>query len=298
LTLENKKLTTYDLGWVIGPRLNASGRVGDAMESLELLVEKDPEVIKKFAWSISKINSERQDKTFEMYELIADLEEENMPSIIVSHNENYHEGIIGLVASKITQKYNRPTIVISTAEEVAKGSVRSISTINIIEVLRNYDDLFESLGGHPMAAGFSIKKENISILKEKLADYSKENITDEDLKKVLTVDLEIPSKIISLDLLNEFEKLEPYGVGNKEPILVSRNLGISSIDKVGRESNHLSLRFLDGDSFYKGIFFGHGYLYDEFQLGDMVDVAYTLKKNEYNGKTYIDLVLKDIKKAS
>ncbi len=293
----DSEITVYDLGWVLGPRLNASGRIDDAMFSLKLLLETDPDEQRYLARRLDAINSSRQDKTEEMYGIAGGYDEENVPKIIISHNENYHEGIIGLVASKIVQKHNRPAIVISTAELVAKGSVRSISGINIIELLRNFSDLFESLGGHPMAAGFSIKHENIPILEEKIKAYAEFEISDDDLVKVLEIDLEIPIDCIDLTLLEKLEKLSPHGVGNPKPLFSSKKVGIGSVSVFGRESNHLSVKLQSQNKWYKAVFFNHGYLLNEFKPGDYVDIAYTLKKNTYNEKTYVDLMLEDIKKS-
>ena len=193
----NMEVTAYDLGWIVGPRLNATGRVEDASYALDLLVEEDPEKSKKLAWRLNKVNTQRQDKTLEMYELAAEMEEETLPGIIISHHDNYHEGIIGLVASRLSKKYNRPAVVISTSQEIAKGSVRSIKGVNIIETLREMEELFVSLGGHPMAAGFSIHRDKINSLRDRLKEYAKENISEEMLIRRMEVDMEIPINIIN-----------------------------------------------------------------------------------------------------
>lgn len=294
---KDAEIKPYDLGWLIGPRLNASGRVKDAVLSLELLLEQNPDKAKALAWEVNKVNSERQDKTTEMYELASSVDDKDLPKIIVAHHDNYHEGIIGLVASKLVQKYHRPAIVISTAEEPAKGSVRSISGVNIIDVLRNFEDLFESLGGHPMAAGFSIESDKIDTLINKLEDYSEENITEENLEEVLKIDLEIPMNLVTEDLLNRLKKLHPHGIGNKNPLFCSKNVGITAVNVFGRARNHVSIRFSYEDRFYKGVFFGRADLAEEYKIGDLVDIAFAVKENHYNGNTYLDLILQDIKKA-
>lgn len=294
----DEKITTYDLGWVLGPRINASGRINDAEVALALLLEDGFDKAVEFAKSLNQINIERQQTTTEMYEMVTEISSDDLPKIIVSTNENYHEGIIGLVASKLVEKHYRPSIVISLNDDMAKGSVRSISGVNIIEFLRKFEDLFESVGGHPMAAGFTIKREKIETFREKVSEYANEYIDDEHLKPVLDVDLQIPIEIVDVKFLKILEKLKPFGIGNRSPVFASRNLGITNINLVGRGESHLSLELIDTDSGkkYRAIYFGGGWLADQIFLGDRVDIAYQAKENNYRGRTYVNLVLKDIKK--
>jgi len=296
LQVSKKKgeVTTYDLGWVIGPRLNAAGRLEDANLALELLLEKDNEKSFDLAKRLNEVNVTRQDKTLEMYDLI-EVNEKELPKVLVVANEKYHDGIIGLVASKLVQKYYRPSIVISLEDGFGKGSVRSVAGVNIIEMLRKFEDLFVDIGGHPMAAGFTIKRENIDILRDKLTEYANEVIPDELLVPELKIDLAISLDLITLDLLNEIDRLKPFGLGNEQPIFVSKNLQIADISKIGKDASHLSLRLSSGKGLHKAIWFGGAEQGASLNLGDTVDVVYSLNRNEYNGKTYIDLVVKDLK---
>jgi single-stranded-DNA-specific exonuclease len=291
------EVTTYDLGWLIGPRLNASGRLVDATDSLLLLLSKYEAAAEDLAFKLNKVNSERQDKTFEMYGLVANFEENKIPKIIFSAHTDYHEGIIGLVAARIVQKYYRPSVVISLSEDFGKGSVRSIPGVDIISYLRRFEDLFISLGGHPMAAGFTIKKENISVLETKMLELADELVRDDLLIPVLDIDLRIPINIISHEFLALVERLKPFGLGNEEPVFVSEGLGVAEVNLVGKESQHLSLKIYNEGSYYKAIYFNGASYANGLTYGDKIDLVYTVKKNEYNGKTYIDLVVKDLKKA-
>ena len=290
-------LSTYDLGWLIGPRLNASGRLESASDSLKLLIEKDSSTLENIAFKLNNINAERQDKTLEMYEKAADFDESNLPKILFSSSEEYHEGVIGLVASKLVQKYYRPAVVISLSDGIGKGSVRSISGVNIIEMLRRFEDLFVDLGGHPMAAGFTIEKENIKKLQEEMLSDAKDSIDDKLFIPSLDVDMKIPADIIDLELLEDINRLEPFGIGNSRPTFLTEGLKITGLDVVGRDMSHLRLSLSDGDKYYKAIFFGGAEAVDNVEFGDNIDLVYTLKKNEYNGNTYIDLVVKDLRKA-
>lgn len=292
---KDQEITTGDLGWIVGPRLNASGRIKDPNIALDLLMEKDPEKAAEMAWELNQVNSQRQDKTLEMFEIAKEVDEDKLPKIIVSHDENYHEGIIGLVASRLVKKYHRPAVVISTSEEVSKGSVRSIRGVNIIETLREVSHLFTSLGGHPMAAGFSIKKDLIPELEKFLEEFGHSNITKDMLVRSLSIDLVISPNIINEDFMNELDLLRPYGMGNREPVFASYNLKIAQVNLVGRENQHLSLRFFDGDNIIKGIYFNFkDYFSEEIRIQDVVNVAYTLKRNEYNGKSYNDMIIRDL----
>lgn len=291
-----KRITSYDLGWVVGPRLNASGRLVEAEDSLRLLIEKDEDIALDLAQKLNTVNITRQDKTIEMFELASDFDQADLPRIIFSAREDYHEGIIGLVAAKLAQKHYRPAIVVSIFDGHGKGSVRSVAGVNIIELLREIEHLFDSLGGHPMAAGFSMKSDKLPELEKHLIALGEKYIKDEHLVRTLNVDLKIPLEMADLDLINKLQDLEPFGIGNEEPVFCSDNINIASVDKVGHDAQHLSLKLYKDGKTYKAIWFGAGEHAANFKTGDLVNVAYTLNKNEYNGRISVDLVVKDIQK--
>jgi single-stranded-DNA-specific exonuclease len=291
------RITAYDLGWVIGPRLNASGRLVEAEDSLRLLLAKDEQQALDLAMKLNTVNVTRQDKTLEMFELASDFDATNLPKIIFSAKEDYHEGIIGLVAAKLVQKYYRPAIVVSIFDGHAKGSVRSIEGVNIIEALREFEHLFESLGGHPMAAGFSLEANKLPELQKALEVLGDRHVHDEHLVRNLNIDMEIPIDMVDLDLYKTVTVMEPFGLGNEEPIFATKNLPVAAVDKVGRDAQHLSFKFYKDGKTYKGIWFNAADHLDEFRTGDIVDVAFTLNYNEFNGRINIDLLVKDMKKS-
>ena len=295
--IKDIEITTYELGWVIGPRLNASGRLQSSEDSFRLLTETDEKVLEELAQNLNSKNIERQEKTLEMYDMASEIDENNLPKIIFSSDEKYHEGIIGLVSAKLTQRYYRPSVVISLSGDYGKGSVRSIPGINIIEVLRKFEDLFVDLGGHPMAGGFTIEKKKIPEMKKKVSDYVEKNFGDEVFNPVLNIDLEIPSEVISVDLLNEIEKMKPFGMGNEQPVFLSRGLGVVSCDVIGKDGNHLRLKLYDGEKYQRAVFFGGKRFEKDFEIGGRLDLVYSLNKNEYNGNTYVDMVVKDYRKV-
>lgn len=293
----NGELTTYDLGYIIGPRLNASGRLDSAYDSLKLLLEEDPQNAEVIAQKLNATNSERQEVTQKMYEFAESLYiETGSGKLIVVKSEQFHEGVIGLVAGKLAQKYYKPTIAISLNGDTAKGSVRSVAGVDIINFLRHYHERFISLGGHPMAAGFSVRQHELENLIADLNALANELISEDILEPRLVVDLELPISLISVDLLKHIERLKPYGMGNPEPVFVSRNISVVGSDFVGKDASHLSLRLFDGKRYYKAIFFDAKNLgISGFNFGDNIDIAYTASLKTYNGEDRVELIIKDIK---
>lgn len=291
------EITSYDLGWVLGPRLNASGRLEDATDSLKILIEDDEQELLLLAQKINEKNSLRQDKTLEMYEIASGIDQEKKPKIIFSYDESYHEGVIGLVASRLVQKYYRPSVVIALNDTYGKGSVRSITGVDIISMLRKHEDLFIDLGGHPMAAGFTIDRKNIEILENQLQKDAEEQISEDLLIPEMNIDMEIPVGMVDYSLAEKIDLLKPFGVGNSNPVFMSCDIGVTGIDTVGREMNHIRLSLYDGIKYYKAIFFSGADKIKDVSFGDKIDLVYTLKKNEYNGNKYVDLVVSDLRKA-
>ena len=292
------KITTYDLGWVIGPRLNASGRLVNAEDSLNLFIDDNPKKILVSAQKLNSLNEDRQDKTQNMYEIASTFEEGNIPKIIFSESKDYHEGIIGLIAAKLVQKYYRPAVVVSLSYGFGKGSVRSVKGFDIIAFLRKFEPLFINLGGHPMAAGFSIEESKLIELKKKIFESIDEYLDDSLLIPELIIDLKIPAEIIDLNIFNNLEKLKPFGMGNEEPLFLTEDFGISEINTIGKENQHVKFKLYKDGKYFKAVYFDGSEKIKDLKFGDRVDVVYYIKKNEYNGNIYLDLVIKDIKKSS
>lgn len=288
-------VSTYDLGWVIGPMLNATGRIGDATDALNLLVTKDDSKALVSAKNLNELNLQRQEKTIEMYELVEEEKTEGN-KIIFTAKEDYHEGIIGLVAAKLVQTHYRPAIVVSLDVELGKGSVRSVSGFDVIQFLRKFEDMFESLGGHPMAAGFTINTEKLEEFKEKVIKAAEKEINDELLIPSLNIDVEIPLSIVNLEFIEEIEQLRPFGIGNKNPLFLSKEIGITGINFVGKDKNHVALKLLADDKVFRGIFFKGVEKVNGLEVGDKVDVVYSVEKNEFRNNVYVNLVLKDLRK--
>ncbi|MFH1566136.1 MAG: single-stranded-DNA-specific exonuclease RecJ [bacterium] len=291
--ITENKIGIYEVGWVIAPRLNASGRLENALDSLRLLCTKSSKLALTIAQNLNNINLERQKLTFSMFEESQGFYRKNN-KIVIAKSTSFHEGVIGLVAGKLVTKYYLPSIVISQKDIISKGSARSITGVNIIKLLRNFEDLFESLGGHPMAAGFSIKNEQLEDLIDKLHTFSEKNIKTEDIVPEIRIDAEIALEKVTYELLDFVLNLSPFGLGNPEPVFLTREVEISQIKKIGKKEDHLRIVLKDINGDLKNcVAFGFGNF--PIKPEDKVDIVYTLNENIWNGRRNLDLRIRDIR---
>lgn len=294
--IEKENAGTYEVGFLIAPRINSMGRLKHGLESLRLLCTKDKVKAGQISGNIGRTNSERQKIVEEVIiharKSYKKLEKQSV--IILSH-ESYHEGVIGLAAAKLVEVFYRPAIVLSVTGSIAKASARSISGFNIIEAIRKFEDLYIEGGGHPMAAGFSIKTENIPEFSKQLNKYSKELLTDELLQRKLKVDMELGFEEINAGLVSQLKEFEPTGLGNPAPVFASHDVEVISVKTVGRESRHLKLKLKQDEHIIDSIFFGGGEMYSELKAGTKIDIAYRLEENTWNGYTNIQLAVRDIR---
>ena len=291
-----KEVKAKDIGWVLAPRINASGRLENAFDALRLLCTKDVQVAEKLSLSLDLINKERQQKT-ELMVKTAELQVTNeLVSFIVG--ENFHEGIVGLIAGRLTQKYYKPAIVLQVENNIAKGSARSIPEIDIIKLLRKFEGEFINLGGHSAAAGFSVSYEKVEKLKIYINDYLKEINNGILYKRNLEIEFEIDLAIFNEKLFNLTQMLEPCGVSNPSPLFLIKNLRIVDFKKIGRDFSHISFNLTNGKDFIKGVGFGMAQLSDSLNYDDNVDIVCSLTQNIWNGNTNYEFQLKDLKKSS
>ncbi len=281
------KVGTYEVGYMIGPRLNASGRIDSALVALRLLCTKNYDKAKELAERLNTINKERQ--TLLEEQTIHAISQKSDGKIILIEHESYHQGIIGLVAGKLVEKYYRPAIVIARGEKLSKGSARSVAGFNIIEAIRTTQELLIDAGGHPMAAGFTIETGRISDFRFRISDYAQKKITDEMLARRQRVDLEINLDQVNLDLYDQIQRIAPFGMGNPEPVFKSMGT-VQNIRTVGAEGKHLKL-VVDG---FDAIGFSQGALASKLKAGQKISLAYSLDLNSFNGKTSLQLKVKDL----
>jgi len=289
--LRTDALTSYDLGFILGPRINAVGRLDDPSSALKLLLSNDPKEVSGLASLLNDFNKSRQDIQKESIDISEKLISDQLKSEkLIFVSGDFNPGIIGLVAGRLTEKYNLPSVVISTSLPVAKGSCRSIKQLNIIESLRKYHDLFIDLGGHPLAAGFSIDIQNISKLKNKLTKYVNSELKDKDLTNKIDYDAQMELGAVKPINIKAIAKLEPFGIGNSKPSFLFKKLTISSKKVIGSTGEHLKLKFNGVDA----IGFKMGELDKSLNIGDSVDIIASLDLNTWNGYTTPQLLIKEI----
>jgi single-stranded-DNA-specific exonuclease len=289
------KLGPYEVGFVIGPRINATGRLEHALSSLRLLCTQSLLQARDLALFIGEINKTRQEMTRDLTNhAFSSLESEysaNLPNLLIVDHETYHPGIIGLIAAKLVEKYNRPAIAISRGEEIAKASARSVGGFDITSHIRRASDLLLEVGGHEMAAGFSVKNTNITKLKSRLLADLGQYISPDMLNRVIKVDCIILPNQISHELYNHLQTLEPFGLGNPEPSFMSREMIVEDIRQVGKENKHLKLKL----SGINAIGFGLGALYPVLKIGEPVSCVYSISQDNFNGRSGLQIKIKDIK---
>lgn len=291
----NKKISTYEVGFIISPRLNAAGRMEHALDSLRLLLTKKKERAFQIAHQLSLTNKARQEAVRKSLEYSKRFLNNNTGAkILISHHTDYLPGIIGLVAGRLVDEFYRPAIVISENTPLSKGSARSIKGFNITEALGHQKKNLHNYGGHPMAAGFSIEKEKIPIFKEKILNYAEKTLNKEDLRPILDIDADLKVDDLNPELLLLMKEFEPFGVANSEPTFVTKGFEVMSVKTVGDGGKHIRL-VLRGQNYKVFHCVGFGLGEKTIDKGDFVDVVYNIKEDDWNGSKRLELKLKDFK---
>lgn len=299
--VEQKTLETYHIGFILGPRLNAMGRVEHAMDSLRLLCTKNPERAADLAFKLGRTNKLRQEKTEATFNHVhesfgASWSNGNLPKLLFVHHETYEEGIIGIAAGRLVDKYYRPAIVVSRGEEFSKASARSIPGVNIIDLIREAGEgLLVNTGGHPMAAGFTVKTEDLEILGQRLFKISQKTILDNVLTKETKIDCEIGFSGINWDLCKALSVFTPFGYGNPEPTFLTKNVNAAGVRLMGKDNTHLKLQLIEKGAILPAVGFRMGEIYPKLTSDKLIDVVYSIEQNEWQGKREIQLKLRNIK---
>ena len=292
----NNTLGTYEINFVIAPRLNAMGRIGHALDSLRLLCTKSASKASDLAQIVSLTNDDRKQLTEDqLIHAKTIIGETTHQKILVVSDPSYHEGVIGLIAGKLVEAYWRPTIVVSTGENgTSKASARSIPGFNIIEALRAMSHHLVDVGGHPMAAGFTIETTKIAAFTKDLQILANKQITASLLEQSLDIDCEINLSEITWDLYHDLEKFAPFGIGNPRPVFATKNVQVVAAKGVGQEQKHLKLSVQQNGTTVSGIGFNLGHHMESLSTGTHLDLAYTIDSNTYNGNTSLQLKLIDL----
>ena len=291
-----KKIDSTAISFGISPRINACGRMGHQEDALNLFLTDDPIEARKLAQKLEEYNKQRQEIEKNIYNeaLEIALKEGNMPCIVIG-KENWHHGVIGIVASKITDITYKPSILICFEGENAKGSGRSIPGFDLHEAVYNCREYLTASGGHSMAIGLSLKTENFEKFKQAFEKYAKAKHV-ENLVPELLIDTVITSKDMILDEIKKLELLEPFGEGNALPVILYKNLKIDSIRALS-DGKHLKLLLTDGNTLVDSIGFNMGYLSSEYQIGDKVDIVGNIGINRFRDMENIQITLKDIRSS-
>lgn len=293
-----KKIDSNTISFGVAPRINACGRMGAQEEALKLLLTENQEEANKITEILNQYNQERQATEKNIFEeavnQIEQTEKEN--ACLVVGNEKWHHGVIGIVASKVTELYFKPSILICFEGEEGKGSGRSIPGFDLHEALMKCSTYIERFGGHSMAIGITIKKENFENFKKEFQEYAKSQGIS-DIIPIIKIDEEAQLKNINLETVKELSLLEPYGEANKVPLFLIKNLKIQSIRTLS-EGKHLKVRLGQDSYMIDAIGFGVGEWAEKYLIGDKVDVVGSLEVNSFNGNEQVQLVIKDMRKST
>lgn len=299
-----KELTAEDVAFQIAPRINAAGRLGRSDLAMKLFTSKSRQEAKEVAVELDQLNKTRQDiermHSLEAFEQAAELTKKYTHTIVLN-GDTWHSGIIGIIASKILEKYYRPTFVISCCEETAKigkGSARSIEGYSLPDALSYANKYLIQYGGHAMAAGFQIEKCNITAFREKIEEDGKNKLTIDQLQPIIRIDAETNISDLTRTLMDELHQLEPFGCANPNPLFATRKVNVIGTPKViGKKNNHLKFKVVQHGNVSNVIAFNFADRLKELIACGSIDIAYYPYLHEWNGQCTIDLQLKDFRKA-
>jgi single-stranded-DNA-specific exonuclease len=296
------KITSSDISFMLGPRLNAAGRIDDAVLAYKLLLADDFTTAQQLAADLNQANRQRQELTREVQKAARDQidalgKQDNR--IVILDGAGYPAGVVGLVAAKLVEEIGRPVLLLERGEVTSRGSARSVPGFNIIDALATCEDLFVRYGGHSAAAGFTIANERLDELEERLLRYAEAHLPEDLLSPALEIDAEVPLGALTWELQDQLLALEPFGQANPQPVLMSRRVHVAGAWARGVEGQHLKLRLDDGQGgpTHEAIAFRLGNLVGYFERYPWLDIAYTFGVNEWNGNRTLQLNIKDLRRA-
>ncbi|MBU2632635.1 single-stranded-DNA-specific exonuclease RecJ [Patescibacteria group bacterium] len=302
--IERENLQSYQISYVVAPRINAMGRLELAMDSLRLICTRDKKRAVALALKLGNTNRKRQNLTEELIvHAKREVAKKKIGKLIFIGNKDYQQGVIGLVAGKLVEQYYRPSIVYWKGDEFSKASARSIKDFNIIEFIRRASDCLVDFGGHPMAAGFTFETKKAEVIKKKMEEIADKLLNSASFIKTLKYDLEIPLSALSIKLYESIAKMEPFGIGNPVPVFASKAI-IEDIRFVGKENSHLKLKLrqLTASNHQLALFdaigFGIGEEYKDLKVGKEINIACSIDENEWNGNKRLQLKIRDMRLSS
>jgi len=300
---DSKKITASTIGYTLAPRINAAGRIGDAARSVQLFLTNSPHSANVIAEELCVINKERQQtENLILEEALKQIEQERdveKESVIVLASNHWHQGVIGIVASKITELFGKPSILISFDSQengdhdLGKGSARSIKGLNIVEGLAHCSHLLAKYGGHELAAGLSVERANLDAFRCALNEYASPILSSPDCKVKTYVEAEISGQDVTMDMIEDISKLEPYGAKNPEPIFVLKDVCIEEIAPLSM-GKHTRMFLRKGEMGIAAVCFGHNLMDEGFCSGTCADVVCSMNINEFRGNRMVQLIVRDI----
>ena len=291
--IKDKEIKSYHIGFMLAPRINASGRMDTAKKAIKLMLTKDEEEAGILASELDSLNNARKEAESEIFkEAVKKIESDFLykNNAIVIYGEDWHEGVLGIVASRLTEKYYKPCVVISVKDGIGKGSARSVEHVDIFEVFQACDSYLEKYGGHKLAAGLTILEENINSFANELNNYISSNVDEE---YYLRADAVIDIADIDLGLYDEINEFEPFGSGNQKPLLALRDVSLKNIRKVGKDGRHISFMLSKGGQNIPVIGFGKITILEKV-LSMPNSFIVSLSDNIYNGLRNIQLILHNV----
>ncbi len=296
--IRDKKINPHSIGFILGPRINATGRMDSAHKSLDLLLSRNAEEALTLAQVLETHNQQRQkmqrDVVKEALELVEQEVNFKEARVIVLSKEGWHKGVLGIVAARITEKYYRPSIVISLENGVGTASCRSVEGFHLYRALSDCSDVLENFGGHEGAAGLTIKEENVTTFRNMINEVAQKVLENVNLVPTISIDGEVPLSRLNLSLHEVLDTMEPFGEGNPEPIFCTRNLTVLSAPQVmGKET--LKFWVTDGNVSISAVGFGMAKFREMIQVKSVVDLAYTLMIDDWNKTPTVQLRLKDLR---
>lgn len=298
--INDRSIESFHIGYILAPRINAAGRMSTARKAIKLMLTEDENEAEKLAEELENLNSIRKQTEQEIFnEAINKIEMDSLykKGIIVVYGANWHEGVLGIVSSKITEKYEKPSIVISVKDGIGKGSARSLDYLNIYEALKNNGQYLIKFGGHKLAAGLTLKSDNINQFYNELNKYI-DKITCEELEfKEIEVDSYIESKDVTYRLYDEIYKFEPFGHGNPKPVFALKNASVKDLKRVGKIGNHLSFKVNDSNNDIPVIGFGKISFLEKI-LTKPLSFIVSINDNEFRGNRKLQLVLLNIEEPN
>ncbi len=296
-----RPINARTIGFTLGPRLNAAGRLDDAIHAYRLLLADTDAEAQTIAHELHAINADRQQLTQKLvahaHQLVVDGNKAN-DRIIVLHDDQFVAGVVGLVASRLAEQFRRPVLVLERGEHTSRGSARSVNGFSLIDTFTELGELFDKFGGHTMAAGFTIRNDRLPQFERQLQHIATRDLHPDLFVPQLQIDAELPLDRLNLDLLEQVGQLEPFGHGNAEPTWATRGLRVVDLRTVGRQQQHLKLRLSDGRTVMDALWWraaDHVAMMSDWRA---VDVAYTLGVDEWNGQRKVRLEVQDIRPTS